>query len=185
MKRLERLQWIPMILKAWNEARERVEGQQTGLMETPPPVRGKPESAKPGAKPRAQRPVGRSRSKPGHRPKVRHLKRIPTPQGQRRVLRTRRMPAPPDYQAVLQELREARAQLSQLESIRHQLNEMQAWFEQRLPAATHTDAAASSAEVAAPSHRQPGSPGQPADAPLNASQQPPGLLDSARDGGRQ
>lgn len=135
MRRLERFHWIPMLLKAYSEARERMQEQQAGagvsaLSGPPPSTESTGATAKP--KPAKARKLQNHRGKPKRA--VRRLKRMPAGAGLRRVVRARRMTTM-DYRAVLNELREAKQQLGQLDSIREQLNVMQQWFEERIPVA--------------------------------------------------
>lgn len=134
MRRFERFKWIPMLLKAYNEARERVQEHQ---FDDPPagfpvikPASGGSAPAETRSKSvkTAHKPVG----KPKRKRSVRKLKRMAPPAGVRRVVRAHRMTGS-DYKAVLQELREAKQQLGQLDSIRQQLDVMQHWFEERIP----------------------------------------------------
>lgn len=162
LQRLQRFKWIPMLLRAWNEARERTEAARTDAA-APGPVKADPQTNRsspakqtrtaaksPGTAGAPARPAARRRP-------VRRLKGqvAPVPGGRRlplrRIDRT-------DYHAVLRELREAKQQLSQLDSIRSQLDGLQQWFEQRMAA----QGAADGSRAQSASHLQGQRQGMPA-----------------------
>ncbi|WDL98219.1 hypothetical protein [Alicyclobacillus sp. ALC3] len=142
MQRLERFKWIPMLLRAWDEARERTEAERRGRITSP---EGETEMGAVSAPAKSTRSQGKStnRDTKAIRPPVRRaappVQSLPRPaRGRKQDVRTRIRKS--DYQAVLQELREAKKQLGQLDSIRHQLDDLQAWFETRMAAAEKTAA---------------------------------------------
>ncbi len=164
MQRLERFKWIPMLLRAWDEARERTEAERRGRITSP---EGEAETGIVSAPAKPTRSQTKSTNrvtkaiKPPVRPAAPSVRRLPSPaRGQKQDVRTRIRKS--DYQAVLQELREAKKQLGQLDSIRHQLDELQAWFEARMAAAEKS--------TAKPVNRE----AQPFEMPMPGQMQMPG-----------
>jgi hypothetical protein len=134
MPMFSRFQWIPMIVKAYNEAKLRT-APRPGGDGTPSPapvppkspkkraVLARPTSAHSRSKQRATASTRRQRPLPSHRPNARSSR---NPDGQKVILPER------EYQSMLRELRETRAKLAKLESVNHRLSQLQIQLEQRL-----------------------------------------------------
>jgi len=132
MAKFERLQWIPMIVKAYNEARQKAESDSTAQAGLPPEHR---QAAQPHRAANSVPATGTNRvvARGGtsfHKPS-RQTRPAKT------VLRNHGKPAQPvvnqaGYQRMIHELRETRRKLRKLESIHSRMVSMQVQIEQQL-----------------------------------------------------
>ncbi|GMA49606.1 hypothetical protein GCM10025857_09630 [Alicyclobacillus contaminans] len=122
MTKFSRLQWIPMIVKAYNEARERTLPKPTetvhNISSASPPASAPSNLRKQGAKNRRSNAATRSTSAGSRRNHGSHA--------------ITDAPSEAAYDRVIQELRDAKSKLNQLETIHQRLELMQARIEQQL-----------------------------------------------------
>jgi hypothetical protein len=134
MPKFSRLQWIPMIVEAYNEAKLRATLEaESGRM--PLPASGTRES--PGnAAASTRRAAERLRQKRRAHVRKRRARSVPsrrhTATPSRSSHRANVVLSPRTYRAMLQELSETRAKLARLESINDRLSQLQTEMEQRL-----------------------------------------------------
>lgn len=123
MNRLSRLRWIPMIVKAYSDARLHHELELRQQVQNGPQGDSSTKSAKSGNIRKRTSPANRTfagmRASP---PSVRPVKARKIPQKTQSA----------DYKSVLKELRETKRKLNQLESIHTQLTQLQQNMDERL-----------------------------------------------------
>lgn len=132
MAKFSRLQWIPMIVKAYNDAKERSATGQSTFASTLSNVDSGDSPDKPMVpNQRTLPPRTASQRKPIGTPPARQTPSKRTPP--KLSLPKSSIPTR-QYARMLKELRETQVKLSKLESIHHRLSEMQTNIEQQLSA---------------------------------------------------
>ncbi|MCL6444366.1 MAG: hypothetical protein K6T83_13085 [Alicyclobacillus sp.] len=118
MVKIQRFKWIPMLIQAINEVKNRGEWPVQPKLEQSDDLRGVSVAA----------PVVKTAAKSGRR----HVKHRPQPGSRQRVVTVPKRPLTVEqYRAVLRELRETKQRLAQLTVIDERLNQLQAKLERQ------------------------------------------------------